>query len=263
MGPIPLSPYKAKDGFVNFLPPPEKSRVHWIQMLFLVISPFVGVIGALCLKEWRMETIVWAVVYYFITGLGITAGYHRLWAHKSYEANVAYQVFMMLAGSGAAEGSIHWWSRGHRAHHRYTDTNRDPYNAHRGMFWSHIGWMFFKPDRGVIGSVDMSDLEKNPIVAFQHKHYIYFVLFMAFVFPTLVSGIFWGDWLGGYFIAGILRMVFVQHATFCVNSLAHYLGEAPFDDKRTPRDHFVTALITLGEGYHNFHHEFPNGTKKI
>jgi stearoyl-CoA desaturase (delta-9 desaturase) len=82
---------------------------------------------------------------------------------------------------------------------------------------------------------------------------------MAFVFPTLVAGLFWGDWVGGYFFAGAMRLCFVHHSTFCVNSVAHYIGEQNFDDHRSPRDSWVTALLTLGEGYHNFHHEFPNG----
>jgi stearoyl-CoA desaturase (delta-9 desaturase) len=79
---------------------------------------------------------------------------------------------------------------------------------------------------------------------------------MSLVFPTLVASL-WGDAIGGYFYAGVIRMMFVHHATFCVNSLAHWLGESTFDDKHTPKDHIITALVTMGEGYHNFHHQFP------
>lgn len=81
---------------------------------------------------------------------------------------------------------------------------------------------------------------------------------MSLVFPTLVCGFGWGDWLGGLIYAGILRAGFVQQATFCVKSLAHWLGDQPFDDRNSPRDHLITALVTLIEGYHNFHHEFPS-----
>jgi stearoyl-CoA desaturase (delta-9 desaturase) len=108
-----------------------------------------------------------------------------------------------------------------------------------------------------IGYADVEDLKADPLVMFQHRHYPALALFMGFIFPTLVAGLGWGDWRGGYFYAGVGRLVFVHHATFCVNSLAHYLGETTFDDRHTPRDHFITALITGGEGYHNFHHEFP------
>lgn len=92
----------------------------------------------------------------------------------------------------------------------------------------------------------------------QHRNMLYAIIAMAWVFPTAVCGLLWGDWQGGFIYAGILRCFVVQQATFCVNSLAHWLGEQPFDDRRSPRDHVLTALVTLGEGYHNFHHEFPS-----
>jgi len=161
-----------------------------------------------------------------------------------------------MAGAGAVEGSIKWWSRGHRAHHRYTDTDLDPYNAHRGLFWSHMGWMLVKPRRKP-GVADVSDLAKNNVVRWQHRNYLLLLLFTAFIVPTIIPWLGWGDAKGGYVYAGVLRLCFVHHSTFCVNSLAHWLGETPFDDKHTPRDHLITALVTIGEGYHNFHHQFP------
>jgi len=82
-------------------------------------------------------------------------------------------------------------------------------------------------------------------------------LFMGIIFPTIVCGL-WGDLWGGYFYAAILRQVLVHHNTFMVNSLAHFWGVAPFADEHTPRDSIITALLTFGEGYHNFHHEFPS-----
>ncbi|KAI7053677.1 Acyl-CoA, partial [Hortaea werneckii] len=109
-----------------------------------------------------------------------------------------------------------------------------------------------------IGRTDISDLNDDAVVVWQHKHYLKVVLFMGLIFPCLVSGLGWGDWMGGFIYAGILRIFFVQQATFCVNSLAHWLGDQPFDDRNSPRDHVITALVTLGEGYHNFHHEFPS-----
>jgi stearoyl-CoA desaturase (delta-9 desaturase) len=109
-----------------------------------------------------------------------------------------------------------------------------------------------------IGRTDISDLNEDRVVKWQHKNISLLVLIMALAFPSCVAGLGWGDWKGGLIYAGILRMVVVQQATFCVNSLAHWLGDRPFDDRNTPRDHLITALVTLGEGYHNFHHEFPS-----
>ncbi|EIN08842.1 delta9-fatty acid desaturase [Punctularia strigosozonata HHB-11173 SS5] len=230
-------------------------ELEWISVLVLTLVPAMTIYGALYVPL-QTKTAIFAVLYYFVTGLGITAGYHRLWAHRSYNASLPLQYALALAGSGAVEGSIKWWSRGHRAHHRYTDTDLDPYNAHRGFFWSHIGWMLIKPRRKP-GVADISDLSKNPVVRWQHKHYVKLIIVMGFLVPTIIPGLLWGDFIGGYFFAGAARLLFVHHSTFCVNSLAHWLGETPFDDKHTPRDHMITAFVTIGEGYHNFHHQFP------
>ncbi|KAI8090662.1 delta-9 desaturase [Thamnidium elegans] len=230
--------------------------VNWPQAILLLATPLIALYGILT-TELSQKTLIWTIVYYFITGLGITAGYHRMWSHRAYRGTTLYRWFMSLAGAGAVEGSIYWWSRGHRAHHRWTDTDKDPYSAHRGFFFSHFGWMLVNRPKNRIGYADVADLKADPVVAFQHKFYPFFALGMGFIFPTLVAGFGWGDFRGGYFYAGVLRLVFVHHATFCVNSLAHYLGESTFDDHNTPRDSWITAICTLGEGYHNFHHQFP------
>ena len=109
-----------------------------------------------------------------------------------------------------------------------------------------------------IGRTDISDLNDDPVVRWQHKNYLLVVATFGLLFPALVCGLGWKDWKGGLIFAGILRIFFVQQATFCVNSLAHWLGDQPFDDRNSPRDHVFTAVMTLGEGYHNFHHEFPS-----
>ncbi|SCV73772.1 BQ2448_6202 [Microbotryum intermedium] len=231
-------------------------NIQVISTLALTLVPLLAIYGAFT-TEVKWQTIMWSVVYYFYTGLGITAGYHRLWAHRSYTASKPLQYFLALGGSGAVEGSIKWWARGHRAHHRYTDTDLDPYSAQKGFLHAHLLWMILKPRRAP-GTADVSDLSSNEVVKWQHKYYLPLIVGMGFVFPTVVAGLGWGDWRGGYFFAGAARLAFVHHSTFCVNSLAHWLGETPFDDKHTPKDHFITALVTVGEGYHNFHHEFPS-----
>jgi len=204
------------------------------------------------------KTIAWAVIYYFMTGLGITAGYHRLWSHKAFKAKLPLRVFLLMMGARAVQGSLRWWARDHRAHHRYTDTDKDPYDANRGFLYSHMGWMMVKQDPAKIGRASIEDLNADEWIRWQHKYYVYLAVFWGVVFPTLVAGLLWGDWKGGYFFAGVLRLVWVHHSTFMVNSLAHFWGLAPFADEHTPRDSFLTALVTLGEGYHNFHHEFPH-----
>jgi len=232
-------------------------RINWVNFVILTSVPVIALVG-LFTTPLQRPTAIWALFYYFITGLGITAGYHRLFAHRAYEANWLARAALIFAGSGALEGSIKWWCGGHRVHHRYTDTPKDPYNSGGGFWYAHIGWMLIKPDPANHAKADIKDLDNDPLIRFQHKYYLYVGPFCALVFPTLVAGLGWGDWLGGYFYAGAARLFFVHHSTFCVNSVAHYFGEHSYDDERTPRDHFITALLTFGEGYHNFHHEFPN-----
>lgn len=241
------------------LPPVEwknvLNEIQWVSFIVLTSTPILAVYGVFT-THLTWKTLAWSIAYYFFSGLGITAGYHRLWAHRAYNASKPLEYLLAIMGTSAVQGSIHWWARGHRAHHRYTDTDLDPYGAHNGLLWSHLGWMIVKPRRKP-GVADISDLRKNSVIKFQHKFYIPLILLTGFVFPTVVAGLGWGDWRGGFFFAAICRLVFVHHSTFCVNSLAHWLGEASFDNKMTPRDHFITALVTVGEGYHNFHHQFP------
>jgi stearoyl-CoA desaturase (delta-9 desaturase) len=123
------------------------------------------------------------------------------------------------------------------------------------------------------GLVDVSDLRKNEVVAWNDRNYSWLSVVLAFILPSVVAGLGWGDWKGGLVYAGLIRALFLLHVcflsflvhvdgilmsffqgTFCVNSFAHWLGDQPYDNKHTPRNHIFTALLTLGEGYHNFHH---------
>jgi stearoyl-CoA desaturase (delta-9 desaturase) len=122
--------------------------------------------------------------------------------------------------------------------------------------------MLLNQDPQRIGHADATDLDADALVKFQHKYYVAWALTFGIIVPATVAEFFWNDWMGGVVYAGILRFFFVQQATFCINSLAHYLGEQPFDDRNSPRDNVFTALVTLGEGYHNFHHEFPSDYRK-
>lgn len=204
-----------------------------MHIYILVIIPTFGLIGA-WYTPLRLKTAVWFIVYAHTTGLGtylslvrnvvdgtnfqgITAGYHRLWAHRSYQPTRALEYFLAALGAGSVEGSISWWARGHRAHHRYTDTDLDPYDARKGLFYSHMGWMLFKPRRKP-GPADVGDLHSNPVVKWQHKHYLLLAFIMAIVVPTSVAGYGWGDWQGGFVWASLLRLSFVQNVSFLSSS---------------------------------------------
>lgn len=130
-----------------------------------------------------------------------------------------------------------------------------------------MGWMFFKPDPNVYVHSDISDLQKHWWLRAQHKYFPLLALLTGIVIPTCIAGLFWGDWAGGFFIAAVGRTVFLQQCTFFINSLAHYWGDATYSDQRSPRDSYFVSLLTFGEGYHCFHHEFPydyrNGIRLI
>ncbi|KAI6032466.1 hypothetical protein EDC04DRAFT_2868935 [Pisolithus marmoratus] len=221
----------------ELLPPGD---LNWLHVAILSFMPILGFVGAYftCLR-WETDRL----------DRRLTAGYHRLWAHRSYNTSRTLQFALALLGAGAVDGSIGWWERGHRAHHRYTDTDLDPYNAQKGLLWSHVGWMIIKPRRksGVAGSATYPRTISSDGG----------IVTTSIILPTVAAGLGWGDWKGGYAYASLLRIVIIHHSTFCVNLLAYWLGEAPFDDKYTLRDHLITALVTIGEGYHDFHHQFP------
>jgi len=163
-------------------------------------------------------------------------------------------------GTGAFEGSVFNWCLDHRAHHRYTDTPKDPYNISKGFFYAHMGWLLWKRDdytEDEIGpnhlhGIDISDLRKDPILRIQHKYYGIWAFLIGIALPTVISGVFWGDWLGGFFFGAMAKSVFLQHCTFFINSLAHTWGDATYSDQKSPRDSYIVSLFTFGEGYHNF-----------
>lgn len=233
-------------------------KLNWPNTLFLIAVPLVGMLGTLyCALTGQIawQTWVFTLLLTAAMGLSITAGYHRLFAHKSYQAAWPVRLFFALFGAGAFEGSVLEWSTDHRNHHRYTDTDKDPYNIQRGFWFAHIGWLFFL-DVSQRDFSNVSDLAADKLLRWQHRFYIPVAFCVGFLLPTLVAGL-WGDWLGGFIVAGALRITFSHHTTFFINSICHLWGKRTFSDKQSARDNWVTAILTFGEGYHNFHHQFP------
>jgi len=242
----------------------EKVAINWPHTILLTMTPILAVVGFFTTTP-KLATVVIGLFFYYWSGFGITAGYHRLFSHRSYDATWPVRLFLCLGGAAAFQGSAKWWCRNHRAHHRYTDTDKDPYNARKGFMYSHIGWMLQKQNAKNIGFADITDLQQDPMITWQHNYYPAIALIIGVVLPTLIPALLWDDFWGGFYYATMLRIVVVHHATFFVNSLAHWYGEKSFSDLHTAFDSIITAVLTLGEGYHNYHHEFPydyrNGVK--
>jgi stearoyl-CoA desaturase (delta-9 desaturase) len=237
------------------------SKLDWTVTIWLVVSTFFGIIAPFFIGI-QLKTAILAFIMFYVGGIGITSGYHRLWSHRSYDAHPIVKAPLLVMATWTFEGSCFSWCHDHRIHHRFTDTIKDPYNAKRGFFHSHIGWMFWRrdawgPEFHEIVQTDISDLQADPLLQFQHRYYAPLAIFFGLIMPTLIAGFGWGDWLGGLLIAGFTKAVFIQQFTFFINSLAHYWGDATYSDQRTPRDSIFVSLWTWGEGFHNFHHEFP------
>lgn len=233
-----------------------KRPVDWTNATFLILVHVLAACGAVYLAfNFSWWTVGLAVVWALLTGLGITAGYHRLFAHRAWEARWPVKALLLGFGAGAVQNSALTWSADHRRHHAHTDKELDPYNISRGFLWAHMGWIFFKDPNRTYDSAH--DLANDKLVKFQHDHYLLLAVLFGGLIPAAI-GMLWGDPIGALLVAGFLRLALIWHATFFVNSLAHTLGKRPYSTKISARDSFVTALVSLGEGYHNFHHHFPS-----
>jgi stearoyl-CoA desaturase (delta-9 desaturase) len=226
----------------------------------VIIVPWYGIVHGYSTAAWLSFALLLGA-----NGMSITAGYHRLWAHRTYEAHWSVRLILMLFGAMALENSILAWSSGHRRHHLYIDDNeRDPYSARRGFWFSHIGWMLRDYPSGRRDDSNIVDVARDPIAAFQDRHYVPLVLLMNIGLP-LALGWLLGDLWGVFLLGGLLRLVVSQHTTFFINSLAHMWGNQPYTDANTARDNGWLAFLTYGEGYHNFHHcyaaDYRNGVR--
>ena len=230
----------------------------WVNILFLTLTPvlaFPVLIWHTIHTGFQLWMPILFLVMYVCTGLSICAGYHRYFSHKSYECSWPVQMFFALFGAMSVQNSILVWSSGHRRHHTFPETDWDPYSIRRGFWWAHIIWIF--QDNVVNRDFEnVRDLQKNPIVMWQHRWYKTVGLGLGLGIPTLI-GAYFGNPIAGLLWGGFLRIVMVHHSTFSVNSLAHHFGAKSYDDESTARDNWVVAFATFGEGYHSFHHRFP------
>lgn len=237
---------------------PTPRGIDWTNAAFLILSPIVAVAGtawwvSVAGFHWMDLTLFW--VYYWLTGIAITAGYHRLYSHKSYSCHPVLEFLYLCVGAATLENSALRWARDHRLHHQYVDTDIDPYSIKRGGFFAHMGWIFYRNDRDLDFS-KVPDLVKNKLVMWQHRNFMPLAIFVGFLVPTAIGALV-GRGLGAFLWAGLFRVVLVQHQTFCINSLAHMFGSQRYSESDSARDSWWLAYITYGEGYHNFHHRFP------
>ncbi|KAH9823825.1 hypothetical protein DFH28DRAFT_226189 [Melampsora americana] len=241
-------------------PPP----IWWSNAIFFIFVHAFAVFGVLFIAPVHKVSITNLILcwtYCQLGTFGITIGYHRLWSHRAFTAIEPFRWFLVFAASFGFQGSVRWWVLRHRLHHRWTDSEHDPYNAKKGLLFSHMGWIFRKPKYEKLRLVDRSDLDRDRVVNFQHKYYIPISVVIGFALPHLLStyvfkcnkhstwdGLIWG---------GFVSRLIIWHLTFFINSLAHYVGDQLFDLDITARSNFWLAIFTCGEANHNYHHVFP------
>ncbi len=213
--------------------------------LILGLIPF-----AITAFSWGAVTLF--LITYIIGGLSITVGYHRLFAHKAYSANPFFEWCILLGSTLSLEMSALLWSHDHRKHHNHVDTEKDPYSIKKGFWYAHILWLFDyerEYDKTLV-----ADLLKNPRVVLQDRYYLLFVLAVNLALFGL--GWFLVGPFASFYFGFLLRLAMIHHSTWFINSLCHTIGSKTYARELSAVDNALLAVLTFGEGYHNYHHAF-------
>lgn len=217
--------------------------VAYHLLLVAVLPFFIG--------HFSWASVAFFVITFFVGGLSITAGYHRLFSHRSYSAHPIYEWAVLIGSTLAFQWSALSWSHDHRLHHNHVDTEQDPYSIKKGFWYAHILWLLtyqqdFKEQR-------VSDLMKNPRVVFQHRHFM--VLAILTNLAVFGIGCLFLHPIASTFVV-LFRLFALHHCTWFINSLAHTIGSKTYAKELSAVDNAVLAFLTFGEGYHNYHHAF-------
>ena len=206
-------------------------------------------------------------VFYVLSGLGITVGYHRHFTHGSFRAARPLRIALAIAGSVAVQGPVVQWVADHRRHHAFSDRDGDPHSPWRygddvraltkGMFHAHMGWLF---DRQMSNPQRYApDLLKDAAVEKVSRLFILWVA-AGLALPTLIGGLVSGSWAGAFsafFWAGLVRIALLHHVTWSINSICHTVGSRPFTARDRSTNFWPLALLSFGESWHNLHHADP------
>ena len=254
--------------------PPRVSRVQQVSAAILVVGPLVA-LGVAVASLWGhgisgLDVSI-AVVMYVVTCLGVTVGFHRLLAHRSFRANRALRIALAVTGTMAVEGSALTWVAQHRKHHAHTEQEGDPHSPFRygtgfwpqlkGLVYAHVGWFFdahpSEPERwapDLLADRDMLIVSKTSHVWSVASLAIPF--FIGWVATATISGA-----LLAFLWGGLVRMMVLHHVTWSTNSLCHMFGRRPFETADHSSNFAPLAVLSLGESWHNAHHAFPSSAR--
>jgi len=227
-------------------------------MILITLHLLAG-IGIFKINNISKKTLILQFIFLVLSMLGITGGYHRLWAHNTYQANPILELFYIIFGTMASQNTAIKWVKEHRTHHRNEEKPGDPYNINKGLFHAHVGWLLFPFDdkeKEEISKTDISDLESNKLLMFQKKYYVILWLMLSFIVPHFIIKR-WNESSTNIFFSNVIRIVLCLNLTWCINSLAHYIGERPHNESIKACNNKLLGIATLGEGWHNYHHSYP------
>jgi stearoyl-CoA desaturase (delta-9 desaturase) len=242
--------------------------------LAAVLIPFIGVVVAVVLLWGTAFNWIYLGIFglmYFLTSIGITIGYHRLFTHRSFKTYKPVVAILAALGSMAVEGPVLQWVADHRRHHQHSDEDGDPHSPHlhgtgiwhaiQGMWHSHMGWMLRPHLQGSMRYI--GDLRKDKLVRRMSKQFPMWVL-IGLVIPAVLGGLLTWSWMGillGFIWGGLVRIFLVHHMTWSINSVCHIWGTTPFDTHDHSRNNVIMGVFAMGEGWHNNHHAFQSSAR--
>lgn len=248
----------------------QRSAASQIGMYIFILGPFLALVAAIPLTwGWGVGWVdLWlAAVFYTGTCLGVTVGFHRYFTHRAFKAKRGMRIALAIAGSMALQGPIMHWVADHRRHHAFSDRDGDPHSPWafgtspvalaRGFWHAHMGWVF---DRKLTNQERFApDLLADRDIARVHKQFgLWTAVTMAA--PALLGGLITWSWWGAitaFFWAGLVRVSFLHHVTWSVNSICHMIGSRPFLARDKSANFWPLAILSMGESWHNLHHADP------
>ncbi|XP_022168651.1 acyl-CoA Delta(11) desaturase-like isoform X2 [Myzus persicae] len=242
--------------------PVNKQEIIWMNVVFITL---LHVLAVYCFCNYffstKWQTYVWSFIVGGIGGFGVTGGAHRYFTHRSFKAKLPLQIILILCYTVSGQNDIPDWVRDHRVHHKFSETDADPHNANRGFFFSHVGWLMQRKHPEVYRrgkTIDMSDIDNDPLVQFHTKHFLLFKMLLCFIIPVLVAVYVLNEnWVEAISSLAVVRYVLNLNFTWSVNSVAHIWGSKPYDKRIQPAQNLMVSIVAMGEGWHNYHHVFP------
>lgn len=248
-----------------------RTLVSQISVYAGVLLPLLALIAAVPLlwgKALGWTDVGLFLVFYLITGLGVTVGFHRYFTHGSFRAVKPLRAALAVAGSMAVQGSVITWVADHRRHHAFSDTDGDPHSPWafgtspwaltKGFWHAHMGWLF---ERDVTNRVRFApDLLKDRMIFRIHNLFPLWAL-ATLLLPGIIGGLigqsWWSFWTA-LFWAGLVRVAVLHHVTWSVNSICHMIGERPYASRDKAANFWPLAIVSFGESWHNSHHADPS-----